>query len=205
MTAAAVFGENFTPDQRGLAKNGNFSIVFGASPGTLVRKYGFPSEKVARDILEGFYKTYKRVNPWRDELISGARHRYKAKKSPPYTLTILGRKRRLPELLSSLKSVRYGAERQAVSSVIQGSAADLFKLGMIQAHNRLQEAPWEGHLLMMVHDELVAEVPEEYAEDGLDLIKSSMEDVVNPMTGEPLLSVPVVADAKIVERWSDAK
>jgi DNA polymerase I-like protein with 3'-5' exonuclease and polymerase domains len=101
--------------------------------------------------------------------------------------------------------VRAGAERQAVSSIIQGSAADLFKLAMIDCHELLQKQAWEGHIIMTVHDELVVEVPERYAKEGLVLVKSAMESVVNPFTEEPILSLPVVADAKIVERWSDAK
>lgn len=107
--------------------------------------------------------------------------------------------------MSSVRSVRTGAERQAISSIIQGSAADLFKLGMIDAHNKLQEVSWEGHLLMMVHDEMVVEVPERHADEGLELVKSSMEQVKNPLTGKPILSIPIVAEAKIVKRWSEGK
>lgn len=203
--AESVFGPDYTPTQYLYAKNGNFSTLFGGSAGTIARKYDFPSVASAQKVIDGFYSTYRKVQPWKQETLIDARNRYKRRKSPPYTLTILGRKRRLPELMSSVRSVRSGAERQAISSMIQGSAADLFKLGMIQAHNRLQEASWEGHLLMMVHDELVAEVPERYAEEGLDLIKSSMENVADPLTGKPILSIPIVAEAKIVERWSEGK
>ena len=205
LLAEQVFGADYTPTQYALAKNGNFSCLFGGSPNVLVQRYDFPSVAMAEKVIDGFYSTYKRVNPWKKELLQEARSRYKRTKSPPYTTTLLGRKRRLPELNSTVFGVRSAAERQAVSSIIQGSAADLFKLGMIQAYNRLQEVDWEGHLLMMVHDELVAEVPESHAEEGLELVKSSMEDVMNPLTGEPILSIPIEADAKIVERWSDAK
>jgi DNA polymerase-1 len=119
--------------------------------------------------------------------------------------TILGRKRRLPGLLSVDKKKRSGAERQAISVTISGSAADLFKVAMIDCHNLLRSRKWEGHILMTVHDELVVEVPERHADEGLQLVQSAMEDIENPLTGEPMLSVPVTADAKIVERWSDAK
>jgi DNA polymerase-1 len=205
LLAERVFGPDYTDTQYLLAKNGNFSCLFGGSPGVLVRKYQFPSIKMAEKVIDGFYSTYRAVTPWKQETLIDARNRYKRRKSPPYTETILGRKRRLPELMSSVRSVRTGAERQAISSIIQGSAADLFKLGMIDAHNKLQEVSWEGHLLMMVHDEMVVEVPERHADEGLELVKSSMEQVKNPLTGKPILSIPIVAEAKIVKRWSEGK
>lgn len=206
LLATRVFGADYTPTQYALAKNGNFSCLYGGSPNVLVQRYEFPSIAAAKEVINGFYSTYKQVYPWKQDVIDDARNRgNRKKKIPPYTLTILGRKRRLPDLRSSVNEKRSAAERQAVSSVIQGSAADLFKLGMIQCHKQLQEVDWDGHLLMMVHDELVVEVPERHAEEGLKLVKYSMENVVNPLTGEPILSIPIEAEAKIVTRWSDAK
>ena len=181
------------------------SVLFGAAAPTLVRRYGFPNVRLAQQVIDGFYATYRRVEPWKEEILDAARRKYRKGVSPPYVSTILGRKRRLPELNSSVRGVRAGAERQAVSSIIQGSAADLFKLAMIDCHELLQKQAWEGHIIMTVHDELVVEVPERHAEEGLVLVKSAMESVVNPFTEEPILSLPVVADAKVVERWSDAK
>ena len=119
--------------------------------------------------------------------------------------TLLGRKRRLPALSWLDQGARSAAERQAVSVTISGSAADLFKIAMIQCDQMLLREQWEGHILMTVHDELVVEIPEEFAEDGLALVKHAMEEIANPFTGEPMLSVPIVADAKIVDRWSEAK
>jgi DNA polymerase-1 len=206
LLAARVFGEDFTPLDRTYAKNGNFSILFGASPATLVTRYGFPSIALAKRVQTGFYSTYKAVEPWKQQLIAEALVKSDRKKRiKPYVETILGRKRRLPELLSRDRGDRSAAERQAVSSVIQGSAADLFKVGMIDCFDSLQQQKWEGHILMTVHDELVVEVPERYAEEGLILVKSAMENVCNPFTGDPILSLPIVADAHIVVRWSDAK
>ena len=205
MTASTVFGPDFTPEQRGFAKNGNFSIVFGAGPQTLVNKYGFPNERTAKRVLEGFYKTYRRVDPWKADLLKEARDRWVPRKRPPYVLTVLGRKRRLPDLMSPIRGKNQAAERQAVSTVIQGSAADLFKVAMLQCHTALQGVDWEGHILMTVHDELVVEVPEAHAEEGLLLVKGAMEEILNPFTGEPLLSVPIEAVATVVDRWSEAK
>lgn len=205
LLAAKVFGEDYTVIDRLYAKNGNFSLLYGASPQTLVDRYGFPSLKVAKQVYEGFYGTYRAIRPWKNEVLTDARRRYKKSKSPPYIETILGRKRRLPELNSIVDKKRYGAERQAISVQIQGSAADLFKVAMINCHDLLLQQKWEGHILMQVHDELVVEVPEDYADEGLVLVKSCMENINNPFTGEPILSVPIVADANVATRWSDAK
>jgi DNA polymerase I-like protein with 3'-5' exonuclease and polymerase domains len=203
--AARVFGPDFTPFDRSLAKNGNFSVLFGAQASTLVRRYGFPTQKLAQQVLDGFYETYQRVGPWKDKVIEDAVAKFKKGQSQCYVETILGRKRRLPQLRFADSGLRSAAERQAISVTISGSAADLFKVIMVDCHGLLTERSWTGHILMTVHDELVVEVPEAHAEEGLRLVKSAMEDVLNPFTGEPMLSVPVVADAKIVTRWSDGK
>lgn len=203
--AAKVFGADYTTTDRLYAKNGNFSLLYGASPQTLVDRYGFPNLRVAKQVSQGFYGTYTSVRPWKKQVWEDARRRYRKSKSPPYIETILGRKRRLPELNSIVDKKRYAAERQAISVQIQGSAADLFKVAIINCHALLQQQKWEGHILMQVHDELVVEVPEDYADEGLRLVKASMEDINDPFTGEPILSVPIVADAKVVTRWSDGK
>ena len=114
---------------------------------------------MAQRIIDGFYSTYRRVEPWKEDVLTEARRKYRKGVSPPYVTTILGRKRRLPELNSSIRGIRAGAERQAISSIIQGSAADLFKLAMIDCHALLRQQKWEGHIIMQVHDELVVEVP----------------------------------------------
>lgn len=205
LTAERVFGKDYTPEQRGLAKNGNFSVLFGAQASTLVRRYGFPSIKVAQQVLNGFYSTYPRVQPWKNETVADAEKRHKKGRSQCYVETILGRKRHLPALRSTEPGKWAAAARQAVSVRVSGSAADLFKVIMIECQNLLNTREWEGHILMTVHDEVVVEVPEEHADEGLRLVKTAMEDVIDPFTGDPFLSVPIVADAKIVFRWSDAK
>jgi DNA polymerase I-like protein with 3'-5' exonuclease and polymerase domains len=181
------------------------SIVYGVGPGTLVRKYQVPNLATAKRLLEGFDAAYPRVDFWRKETLSVARGRWRKGRSLPYVETILGRKRRLPGLRWADNRERSSAERQAISTVISGSAADLLKLATIEVYNRFQELDMGAHLLMSVHDELVAEVPEEAADDALGVIKDCMENVVHPVTGAPLISVPVIAEAKIVKRWSDAK
>ena len=182
------------------------SVLYGAQASTLVRRYGFPDVKLAKQVRDGFYTAYPRVEPWKTEIIETAISKFsKAKHQQCYVETILGRKRRLPALRYVDMDKRGAAERQAISVTISGSAADLFKVIMIDCQRLLTEQSWEGHILMTVHDELVVEVPEAHAEEGLRLVKSAMEDVFNPFTGQPMLSVPIVADAKIVTRWSDGK
>ena len=206
LLAARVFGKDYKPIDRTYAKNGHFSVLFGASAATLVRRYGFPNIKLAEQVQAGFYSTYKNVEPWKQEVFRLAMKKYdRKKKVQPYVETILGRKRRLPDLHSTIRGVRSGAERQAISSIIQGSAADYFKLAMMDCYDTLQEQSWEGHIIMTVHDELVVEVPERYAEEGLVIVKHAMEGVKHPDTGEPLLSLPIVADARIAKRWSEGK
>jgi DNA polymerase I-like protein with 3'-5' exonuclease and polymerase domains len=203
--AERIFGPDYTPFQYSLAKNGHFSVLFGAGPNTMVKKYQFPNVKLAKDVLAGFYDTYKQVQPWKEQIWVQARSKYRKGKTPPYVETILGRKRRLRDLYTLDSYLRSSAERQAISVTISGSAADLFKVSMIECHNLLLQQAWEGHILILVHDELVVEVPEKYADEGLRLVKAAMEDPVNPFTGEPMLSVPVTAEAKIVKRWSEGK
>ena len=204
LTAELIFGKEYTPRQYSLAKNGNFAAVYGAGAPTLVRRYEFQNVRVAKQFIDAFYRTYRRVEPWKQEVWNETRQRYRKGKTP-YVETILGRRRRLPGMMSNDFSLRSGAERQAISTIIQGSAADLFKVIMLNTDSALQMQQWEGHVLMTVHDEIIVEVPEKRADAGLALVKHSMENVPNPFTGEPILSVPLVAEAKIVERWSEAK
>ena len=188
-----------------IALTGN-SVLYGAGPATMVRRYQIPNLRMAKALLDAFYRSYPRVQPWKDRVLAEARGRRK-RGVDPYVLTILGRKRRLPELMWGDKELRSAAERQAISVTISGSAADLFKVIMVECYWNLLEQSWgdRAHILMTVHDELVVEVPKRYAEEGFQIVKSTMEDVKNPHTGKPFLSVPIVADAKIVQRWSEAK
>jgi len=203
MTARVVYGDSFTDIQRTFAKSANFSVLYGAGPGTLVRRYGVQNMRVARQLLQAFYDTYEEVQPWKWRLIKQARSTYQRGRQVPYVATILGRKRRLPGLLWSDDDARSAAERQAVSVTISGSAADLFKVIMVNCYDALQVSEYGAKILMTVHDELVVEAPEKYAEEVLAIVKQSMENVKNPITGKAFLSVPIVADAKIVENWGD--
>jgi DNA polymerase I-like protein with 3'-5' exonuclease and polymerase domains len=204
LLAERIWGADYTPTQYILAKNGNFSCLYGAAPSTLVKRYDFPDLKTAKQVRDAFYDSYRRVNPWKGDVLQIARSTYRKGKVQPYVETVLGRKRRLPGLFSTVDKVRWGSERQAISSVIQGSAADIFKMGMLNMSAELPAVG--GHILMVVHDEVVVEVPEENAEKGLEIVKRSMEIIKDPWEqNQMLLSVPLVAEAAVVQRWSDAK
>ena len=115
-----------------------------------------------------------------------------------FTQTMFGRKRYIPELKSSNFNIRSGAERIALNTPIQGTAADLIKLAMIRVENALQENYPEAKLLLQVHDELIVECPEELAEQVATLISHEMEQIT-------ALNVPLTAEAKFGKSWYDAK
>ena len=115
-----------------------------------------------------------------------------------YTTTLYGRKRYIPELKSTNFNIRQGAERIALNTPIQGTAADLIKLAMIRVENALNASYPEAQLLLQVHDELIVECPEDIAEDVANLISREMEQVA-------ALSLPLVAEAKWGKSWFDAK
>lgn len=198
--------EEPTPEQYSKAKNCNFSMAYGAMAQTLVDRYGVPTLREAEDLIEAFFGTYTKVDPWRRRVVARCRAtrvtRLEAKErgcrpSPPYVETILGRRRRLPDLFNPERRVRAAAERQAVNTKIQGSAGDLLKLAMVNVYGAL--AGTASALLLTVHDELVVETPEPEAEEIAALVKESMEVLELPVP----LRVPLVADVKICDRWSE--
>ena len=115
-----------------------------------------------------------------------------------YTETLYGRRRYIPELKSSNFNVRSGAERIALNTPIQGTAADLIKLAMIRVENALNEKYPDAKLLLQVHDELIVECPEGIAQEVAALVSREMENVAS-------LSVPLTAEAKFGKSWYEAK
>ena len=115
-----------------------------------------------------------------------------------FTQTLYGRKRYIPELSSSNYNIRQGAERIALNTPIQGTAADLIKLAMIRVYAALEKKYPDAKLLLQVHDELIVECPEEFASQVAELISKEMEQVAT-------LRVPLIAEAKWGSSWYDAK
>jgi len=193
VTASQVFGvapEEVTPLQRRHAKAVNFGIVYGISEFSLAEDIGV-SRYEAKEYIDSYLANYKGVRAYMKQVVENAREL-------GYTATMYGRKRYIPELKSSNFNIRSGAERIALNTPIQGTAADLIKLAMIRVDKALSESYPEAKLLLQVHDELIVECPEEVAENVAKLVSREMEQVAQ-------LSVPLTAEAKIGKSWFDAK
>lgn len=192
-TASQVFGvpaEAVTPLQRRHAKAVNFGIVYGISEFSLAEDIGV-SRYEAREYIDNYLNNYRGVRSYMKQVVADARE-------IGYTETLYGRRRYIPELKSSNFNVRSGAERIALNTPIQGTAADIIKLAMIRVEKALNENFPEAQLLLQVHDELIVECPEEIAEPVAALVSREMENVAK-------LHVPLTAEAKYGKSWYEAK
>ena len=192
-TAAQVFGvpvESVTSLQRRHAKAVNFGIVYGISEFSLAEDIGV-SRYEARAYIDNYLTNYSGVRSYMKKVVEDA-------KETGYTQTIHGRRRYIPELKSSNFNIRSGAERIALNTPIQGTAADIIKLAMIRVEKALNETFPEAQLLLQVHDELIVECPENIAPQVAQLISREMQDVAD-------LFVPLTAEAKFGKSWYEAK
>ena len=193
VTASQVFAvapEQVTPLMRRHAKAVNFGIVYGISEFSLAEDIGI-SRYEAKDYIESYLANYRGVKAYMSQVVMDARDK-------GYTETMYGRKRYIPELKSSNFNVRSGAERIALNTPIQGTAADLIKLAMVRVDKALRAHYPEAALLLQVHDELIVECPEEIAPQVAQLVSSEMQQVAT-------LSVPLLAEAKWGNSWYEAK
>ena len=193
VTASQVFDvalEHVTPLQRRHAKAVNFGIVYGISEFSLADDIDV-SRYEAKAYIQRYLDNYHGVRDYMKKVVEDARE-------IGYTKTMYGRRRYIPELKSSNFNVRQGAERMALNTPIQGTAADLIKMAMIHVDNALREQFPEAKLLLQVHDELIIECPEEQAQAVAELVSGEMQNVVQ-------LSVPLLAEAKIGKNWFEAK
>jgi len=192
-TASQVFGvpaEQVTPLQRRHAKAVNFGIVYGISEFSLAEDIGV-SRYEAKAYIESYLANYQGVRAYMKQVVADARE-------CGYTQTIYGRRRSIPELKSTNFMVRQGAERIALNTPIQGTAADLIKMAMIAVDKALTQSYPDAKLLLQVHDELIVECPEEIAEPVAALVSAQMQQVAQ-------LTIPLVAEAKWGKSWFDAK
>ena len=165
------------------------AMAYGVGPDKIARQIGC-TVREARALLDDFGANFTSVNRYRQRIIGVARN-----SRPPHITTILGRKRYLPELLSRDPGLKAGAERQAFNTRIQGTAADIIKVAMVRANAALPEG---AKLLLTVHDELVTLTPDRLIDETTTAIKDAME-------GINVLSIPLVADIKVVQKWGEAK
>ena len=166
------------------------SMSYGVGPDKCESSLHLPVGH-GRKLLDAFEKQFAAVYRHKRRVVAEARNR----RPTPYVKTMLGRRRYLPDLLSSELHLRGRAERQCFNALIQGTAADIMKLAIIRADAML---PDEAQLILTVHDELLTLCPEDMAEDVAEIIREAMEGI-NP------LSIPLVADVNIAKTWGDAK
>ncbi len=184
-----VFPSFITSELRRQAKVINFGIVYGMSPYGLSKELGI-SQKMAKTYISNYFERYKGVKRFIDETIQNAR---KTKR----VSTLLGRIRLLPDINNTNKAVREFAERTAINTPVQGTAADLIKLAMIDVHDALKEKRFNTAMLLSVHDELVFEVPPEELEPLKMLIKEIMEGVWR-------LKIPLKVNVVSGKNWAEA-
>lgn len=190
-TAARVFNvtqEEVTREQRDQAKTVNFGIIYGVSAFGLAEQTGL-SRSEARQLIDTYYETYPVLKNYIENQIHLAREQ-------GFVETILGRRRYLKDINSRNAIVKGHAERNAINAPIQGSAADIIKIAMINLHEKLQK-DFKTKMLLQVHDELIFDVPKTELEPVQKLIKETMESAVK-------LSIPLIVDIGVGENWLEA-
>ena len=192
-TAADVYGvplDEVTSDMRSAAKAVNFGIVYGISDFGLARNIGV-SRREAGEFIERYFQKYPGIRRFMDKAVADG-------KALGYAQTLFGRRRPLPELVSSNYNTRSFGERAAMNTPVQGAAADIIKLAMIHVHQRLLKSGLSARLLLQVHDELMIECPLAACQDAAQLLRECMEQVVS-------LRVPLQVDIGIGHTWYEAK
>jgi DNA-directed DNA polymerase len=191
-TAAKVFNvdiQSVTREQRSHAKTVNFGIIYGVSAFGLSNQTEL-SRSESKELIDTYYQTYPQLKVFIDKQIHFAREN-------GYVETILGRRRYLPDINSRNQVVRGAAERNAVNAPIQGSAADIIKIAMINIYNLLKDNKLKTKMLLQVHDELIFDVPKNELDFVKPLIKKTMEEAYQ-------FAVPLVVDLGIGKNWLEA-
>ena len=193
-TAMRVFGiekaEDVTPNDRRNAKAVNFGVVYGISDFGLSNNLGI-SRKEAKNYIDTYFERFPGIKNYMENIVREARDK-------GYVETLYKRRRELPDINSRNFNVRNFAERTAINSPIQGSAADILKVAMINLDKALTDAGLSTRMLLQVHDEIVLEVPMAELETVKAMVKETMESAIQ-------LSVPLIADENEGETWYEAK
>ena len=191
-TAAKIFGvsiEEVTKDQRRQAKTANFGIIYGISAFGLAQQLDC-SRSEAKALIDGYFAAFPGVIDYIERQKELARQQ-------GYAVTLFGRKRYLPDIVSHNATVRSFAERNAVNSPIQGTAADIIKMAMVGISNRLKAEGLQAKMIMQVHDELNFNVPLNEVDRVKEIVVSEMQNVVH-------LTVPLIADCGVGNNWLEA-
>jgi DNA polymerase-1 len=188
-TASLVFAVkegDVTSEMRGMAKTVNFGILYGMSPYGLSQSLKIDVNK-AKEFIDAYFERYPEVKCYLESLIEEARQN-------GFVTTLLGRRRYIPEINSPDMRMRQFAERTAINTPIQGSAADIIKVAMISIQDRLSKKKLAAKMIMQVHDELVFDVPKTELEEVYKIVKDGMENVIK-------LRVPVEAHVEVGKNW----
>ena len=191
-TAAKIFGvaiEDVTKEQRRQAKTANFGIIYGISAFGLAQQLDC-SRSEAKALIDGYFAAFPGVIDYIEKQKELARQQ-------GYAVTLFGRKRYLPDIVSHNATVRSFAERNAVNSPIQGTAADIIKMAMVGISNRLKAEGLQTKMIMQVHDELNFNVPVNEVDRVKEIVVSEMQNVVH-------LTVPLIADCGVGKNWLEA-
>lgn len=195
LTASKIFNvddiEKVSKPQRDVAKTINFGLLYGMTAQglseRLSREADYYSSEQCQQFINDYFELYEGVAKYRDQLIETATIK-------GYAETMIGRRRPLPELQSNDTKKREGGKRKALNTPIQGTAADILKIAMVNIYNRIQKEDFKSKILLQVHDELLIEVPKDEEEAMKKLIKHEMENAVT-------LSIPLKVDLKVGQSW----
>jgi DNA polymerase-1 len=192
-TAAKVYGvaeDKVNGQMRRVAKIVNFGIVYGVSAHGLERQSGLSYEE-AKEFIEKYFETHNGVKMFMTKSVNEAKRK-------GYAETLFGRRRYLPELTATNFNIRAAAERMAMNMPVQGTAADMMKLAMIEIHKDFKKICPEAKMLLQVHDELVFEVPDKEIDALSEFIRDKMENVIK-------MKVPIIVNIETGKNWGEAK
>jgi DNA polymerase-1 len=192
-TASRVFGvpeAEVAPFQRRFAKVVNFGLAYGMEAYGLAQRMDIPTDQ-AQEILDAYFASFPNVRSFMESTVKEARSR-------GYTTTLMGRRRLLPELASDNFRIRQMGERMAQNAPVQGGAADIFKLAMVNLDAELEERAMGSRMVLTVHDEVVLEVPLDEHDDAIEVVRRVMESVW-------ALDVPLKVEIATGSTWADAK
>jgi DNA polymerase-1 len=190
-TAAAVFNihpELVSPDMRRQAKVINFGIIYGMSAFGLAKQLGV-GNRLSQEFIQRYFARHPQVKAYLDNTLEEARQR-------GWVTTLLGRRRHFPQINSSNRLVRQEAERSAVNTPLQGSAADIIKKAMLEVEEALSQAGLSARMLLQIHDELLLELPQKELDATTKVVRQVMEGVVS-------LKIPLVIDLSAGPNWGD--
>ncbi|MCS6829648.1 MAG: DNA polymerase I, partial [bacterium] len=190
-TAMLLFGvpaDGVTPELRRKAKTVNFAVLYGMSDYGLSQELGMPVQE-ARAFIENYFRQLPGVRRYIDQTLSFAREH-------GFVTTLYGRRRYVPEINHANRNVRQAAERAAINSPLQGTAADIIKLAMIELDRRLRREGWKASMVLQVHDELVLDAPSEEIPVLANLLRECMSGVAS-------LRVPLRVEVEVGDNWAE--